>query len=183
LWYFDELCNNQAVASFEVKSRTFSFSKKNGSMLVNCRVRLCRNTLEPVVPFSSSSNVIGEMVTSLGFCQQAHSPTKEVSEAVGLGTDLSIDAHHENVDAVLNVIGQLLQVPHPDLVKFHNQISWTLGQHTWPPQAPWIRPCSFLLDWSMVATWASRCIGILVSVLLVAYADACSALTADTSYL
>jgi hypothetical protein len=107
LWYFDELCNNQAVASFGVKSRTFSFSKKNDSMLVNCRVRLCRNTLEPVVPFSSSSNVIdalldvfdviGEMVTSLGFCQQAHSPTKEVSEAVGLGTDLSIDAHHENV--------------------------------------------------------------------------------------
>jgi hypothetical protein len=162
-------------------------------MAVNCRVRLCRNTLEPVVPFSSSSNVIdalldvvdviGEMVTSLGFCQQAHSPTKEVSEAVGLGTDLSIDAHHENVDAVLNVIGQLLQVPHPDLVKFHNQISWTLGQHTWPPQAPCIRPCSFLLDWSMVATWASRWIGILVSALLVAYADACSALTADTSYL
>jgi hypothetical protein len=34
LWYFDELCNNQAVASFEVKSRTFPLSKKTKTIKI-----------------------------------------------------------------------------------------------------------------------------------------------------
>lgn len=71
-------------------------------------------------------NVIGDMMPILGFCQEADGPVKKSSEAMRLGVHRRIDTHHENIDAVLNIIDKLLQVPRPDLVNTIYPISWEI---------------------------------------------------------